>query len=303
MTKINKKTVTIGIPAHNEERNIRELLRSILKQKGDNFIIEKIIVTCDGCTDKTADYVKSLQKEFPLIQLIDDGKRMGQAARLSEFYKTVLSDILITFDGDILLAHKKVIYEMVKAFDDKKVGLVGGKKMVVKQSKFLGKSIQAYEHFWLSVIGKLNSGNNVHNHQGPISAGRREFLNRVTIPKHIVASDHFLYFKAIEEGYSFQFAQNAIVYFKVPTTIRDYLSQEMRFTDSAEKIRKYFGKWVLEYYTIPASVKGKSYISTFIRHPFYLSSALVLQVLQRIVGPFYLEKNNNGLWTSIRSSK
>src|SRR3990170_5283265 len=48
MALSEKFTVTVGIPAHNEEQNIKQLLTSIVSQKG-NFVLEKILVTTDGC--------------------------------------------------------------------------------------------------------------------------------------------------------------------------------------------------------------------------------------------------------------
>ena len=48
-----KLTVTIGIPAYNEEANVRNLLVSLLAQKETNFKLQEIIVVSDGSTDKT----------------------------------------------------------------------------------------------------------------------------------------------------------------------------------------------------------------------------------------------------------
>ena len=70
-----KPTVTIGIPAYNEEANIKNLLDSILSQIQNNFIIDEIIVVSDGSSDKTADIVRSLNNS--LINLIEDKERLG----------------------------------------------------------------------------------------------------------------------------------------------------------------------------------------------------------------------------------
>src|SRR3989344_306584 len=87
--KMNKKTVIVGIPAFNEEKNIGVLLESILLQKGNNFTIDKVIVVCDGSRDNTAEIVKLYSKKFNQISLKDDNKRKGKAARLNEFYKSL----------------------------------------------------------------------------------------------------------------------------------------------------------------------------------------------------------------------
>ena len=51
----NQYKISFVIPAHNEEANIANLLNNLLVQTGSSFTLEKIIVFCDGCTDKTAD--------------------------------------------------------------------------------------------------------------------------------------------------------------------------------------------------------------------------------------------------------
>jgi len=50
-------TVSIGIPAYNEEANIGKLLSSLIKQKEAGFIIKEIIVVSDQSTDKTDEIV------------------------------------------------------------------------------------------------------------------------------------------------------------------------------------------------------------------------------------------------------
>src|SRR3989344_6610925 len=106
-----KKKILIGIAAYNEEKNIGHLLRSILSQKGDNFKIENIIVACDGCTDRTSIVAGKFQKNYPLIKVINDNRRKGKTSRLNEFYRMLKSDIFITLDADIILAHKYVVSE------------------------------------------------------------------------------------------------------------------------------------------------------------------------------------------------
>src|SRR5258708_3629060 len=101
---MKKLTVTIGIPAFNEEKNIVNLLKSIAKQKGNLFIIKKIIILCDNCTDKTADKAFEFAKNYKNIHIILDNERKGKVARLNQLYTLNKSDVLITFDADIVLS-------------------------------------------------------------------------------------------------------------------------------------------------------------------------------------------------------
>ena len=50
---MNTQSITIGIPAYNEEANIKYLLKLLLNQKIKNAAIHEVIVVSDGSTDGT----------------------------------------------------------------------------------------------------------------------------------------------------------------------------------------------------------------------------------------------------------
>lgn len=111
---VEKMSVSIGIPAYNEESNIKYLLESILKQKPLSYYLKEIIVLSDGSTDKTEYIVKKMIHQYPVIKLINDGKRLGHTGRLNQLYKLNTSDILIQVDADVQLAHYLSIENMIK---------------------------------------------------------------------------------------------------------------------------------------------------------------------------------------------
>src|SRR3989344_8939516 len=76
------KKVSIGIPAYNEEANIKNLLTALLAQKQENFELLEIIVISDGSDDNTVEQAKSLASEK--ISVIDGKDRKGQAQRQNE---------------------------------------------------------------------------------------------------------------------------------------------------------------------------------------------------------------------------
>jgi len=75
--KYTKSTLTIGIPAYNEEANIGLLLNDITLQKNRNYILKEIIVVSDGSTDSTVKKVE--QASIQSIKLIINKKRTGLA--------------------------------------------------------------------------------------------------------------------------------------------------------------------------------------------------------------------------------
>ena len=54
--------ITIGIPSYNEEKNIKNLLQSIIDQYNKFYILKEIIIS-DDSNDKTPDIIREFAKE------------------------------------------------------------------------------------------------------------------------------------------------------------------------------------------------------------------------------------------------
>jgi glycosyltransferase involved in cell wall biosynthesis len=68
MPSLNKEKWSATIFAHNEASNIIRCLESVLSQSDEASF--PIYVLANGCTDNTAQVVKSMTLEHPSIQLI-----------------------------------------------------------------------------------------------------------------------------------------------------------------------------------------------------------------------------------------
>lgn len=299
----NVKTVTVGIPAHNEQNTIEKVLRGVLSQDGSNYFLEKIVVLCDGCTDSTSRIVSKYANVYKLIELRDDGKRLGKSERLNELYNISISDICITFDADVKFGGKFVIEELVKKFDNEKIGLVGGANLPLPPRTHFEKIVVAWLELWYEVRKNFRNGNSVHNHLGCITAMSKSLYKMTSIPRAIIADDDYLYFNAIQMKYGFAHASKAKVYFRSASNFHDFFNQHSRFLTLKNSIREYFGDWVVQYYKIPLKLKVKSLIKMFFKNPFYLSLSVIFQfgliVYTKCVKPNYA----NGVWKVASSSK
>ncbi len=300
------KTITVGIPAHNEELNIEKLLNSIFRQKGDNYILEKVLVGLDGCTDNTKAVVKRyilknhLRKQ---IMIIDDGKRLGQEGRLNQFYKLNKSDIIATFDADTILGTKFVLKEITSCFESSPVGLVGGADTPAKPNNFVQKVASIWVDIWYETRADYNGGVSVNNHKGCASALSAKFAKKAHIPRGIVGNDDYLYFRAKQLGFTFKFAKKAIVYYTVPANLHDYFTQTTRFLLAKDSVAKYFGDWVYEEYKIPVSRKLLALVKVFIKNPFYFGCAVIFQVYLRIFKERFRDTYKGGFWITAQSTK
>lgn len=81
------------IPAYNEEKTIRDVLK-VVKQVA---LVDEIIVVDDGSADRTAEM--ALQEGVKVISL---GENRGKGAAVKEGFETSEADIILFLDADLL---------------------------------------------------------------------------------------------------------------------------------------------------------------------------------------------------------
>lgn len=88
---INNKSISIIMPAYNEE----DIIEKTIKQLDRNWIDEVIVIN-DGSNDKTKDLVKN----YPVI-LLDLKKNTGKGNAVTKGIKESRGDILVIIDADL----------------------------------------------------------------------------------------------------------------------------------------------------------------------------------------------------------
>jgi glycosyltransferase involved in cell wall biosynthesis len=297
------KTVTIGISAHNEEKNILHLLESIRHQKMNGFVLEKIIVMLDGCTDDTLNIVHGFSKQLKHTDVYNDRRRLGKSQRVNQIFDIAKSDILVLLDADTILGSSYTLKEIVSSFSDPTVGLVGGYDQPVKAKTFFEKIVSYSDFMWYQIRKDIDNSQTIHNHHSCISALSKKFYKEIKLPKNAIADDDFVYISNHRLGYAFRFAKRATLKYKCPSTLEEYLSQSVRFLKLKDEIAKYFGESSKAYYAVPTRHKIKAMMYCFLRNPLLFTLAMGLQVLSRLAVRADKGKKNNGYWKTIRSSK
>ena len=103
----NKKSISVGIPAFNEEANIYYLLKDLLGQELKGIKLDKIIISSDGSTDNTVAQVRRIRSKK--IVLFNYTKRLGRTLRQEEIMRKVNSDALVLVDADTLIGDKNFL--------------------------------------------------------------------------------------------------------------------------------------------------------------------------------------------------
>lgn len=300
---MNKPTLTIGIPAYNEAENIKNMILSLLKQKEGFFVLEEILVVLDCSTDSTFEIVDSLASKNKKIKIINGKERLGKSARLNQIYKFNKSDLVATFDADIILDRNIELNEMIGEFR-KNTNVVTGFQVPVKSNSIIGSLSNVAFEMWYGLTSNINNGNNLSNVQGACSILTKKFSKSFTYPKGLICDQGYLYMIATKNNPDgLRIAKGSRILFKMPSTLHDsrILASRSMYKDK-EQMQKYFGKQVLEKYKINRYLKFTAVLKSLKKHPFLTLPAIIFQYYLRI---FKLNDKmfKNGTWSKLYSTK
>jgi dolichol-phosphate mannosyltransferase len=94
-------TVSVIVPAKNEERNLPVLLDrlfSVMYQLGRPF---EVIVVNDGSTDGSLRVLRALGPDYKELRIIDLARNYGQTAAMMAGFDHALGDIIVPIDADL----------------------------------------------------------------------------------------------------------------------------------------------------------------------------------------------------------
>lgn len=294
-------SLAIGIPAYNESGNIINLLESIIKQNADTFYIKEIIVNSDGSNDDTVKIVKNYSLLHGQVRAIINKKRKGKSFRLNEIYAAHDSDYLLTLDADVVFANTDAIEKMIMVFDSPDVLVSAGNFIPLPSRSFLGRIMYSNNVLWNYTRENLNHGDHISNLYGGASMLRKDFSKEVLYPENITCDEEYLYLKAKGKR-GFRFAQDAYVFFKAPSSLKDVINQGHRFHTERKMLIDIFGKEVLSMHDIPLDKKIKALFKTLKSGQFLVFAAILLNVLVRLL-PYEDKLNKKGMWQMATSTK
>lgn len=272
----NKRfTITIGIPAYNEDANIKSLLLSLLHQEQRGYTLYKILVVSDGSTDRTVHFVKSIKNKK--IHLIEFQKRKGLNQAQNEILKRVKTDVLVMLNGDVLPVNDTFIIEMVKPLlNNKKIGLVGASLISVPRKNFLGRILSYSYTMRRFIYRQINKADNVYLCHGQARAFSKDFYTQLKWPDDC-PEDAYSYFECSRKGFAFFYNKSAEVFFALSTNFSDHTKQSNRFFYGRKKLEKYFSSKVIRSgYRIPLKLYIKALIFFLIKAPITLVVYLFL---------------------------
>jgi len=298
----NTMKVTVGLPAYNEERNIQNVLKDILGQNQDGWDLKEILVYSDGSSDKTVEKVKELRN--PLIWVNSDMERKGQIGRIQEMFGKMSGDVLVMLDGDLRLENNDIITHLIKPFkEDKMTMLVGGNTMAYPPKNFFQRAVYStFKVFYMARLS-IRGGNNMFGCTGGCLAIHKDLAKQITFPK-VKNQDAYMYFVCKTKGFTFKFVKEAVVFYKLPNNLHDYLSQVFRSNPEAVEIKltQYFGDMVKKEFSRGRFFYAKCVLKVFLEDPIPTAYIIMVNALCKPFFPF-LSKSDATTWEAVTSTK
>lgn len=137
-------TLSVLMPAYNEQRTIEIVLRKVLAL---DVHLKEIVVVDDGSTDRTPQIVQQLATEDDRIRFLQMDRNRGKTAAIARALKEAVGDILIVQDADL---------EYDPAEIPEVIGpIVAGQADVVYGSRFMVRKAARVLYYYHYLANKL----------------------------------------------------------------------------------------------------------------------------------------------------
>ncbi len=294
-----KVTLTIGIPAYNEEKNIQYLLASLLNQTKQNYVLKNIFVYSDGSTDSTVQKTQSINS--PVIQVINNQKRHGLAKGLNYLIQKSASDILVILNADISLKDNSFLDKLVSSLVNKKADLVSVRMVELPATNFFESVINTSMQFKGRIYESLRGQDNVYACHGQARAFSKRFYKKLTFPFSL-AEDAYSYLRCKQLKMKFYYNSDTEAYYRLPNNFIEHRNQSSRFFNSTKILETRFDRdYLRKEYQIPTGLFLKEFAVFFLSHPikclFYLGITAVLKFTA------HASKSSSQIWNVSVSSK
>ncbi|HYP68814.1 MAG TPA: glycosyltransferase, partial [Thiobacillaceae bacterium] len=276
--------LSILVAAYNEEDTIAETLNSIIHQ-GYPAPVEIILVD-DGSRDRTVEIAQGLDiKELRIHRM---GKNGGKARALNAALTLATHSLVVTIDADTHL-YKDALQRLVARYLSDPPGTVavaGAIHVRNSRDNWLTK-IQEWDYFHgIAVIKRVQSlYQGVLVAQGAFSLYTRQALQDAGGWPECVGEDIVLTWDLMEKGHRVGYAEDAVVFTRVPTTFRQYYQQRKRWARGLIEAFKHHPKVL----TTPRLNSTFFYLNLL--YPFIDASYLLFflpGVIAALLGYYYL---------------
>ena len=287
-----KPSVTVMIPAHNEESVISNTVRNILNMDYENF---DIIVIDDRSSDNTASVIKDLEHKYDKVTALIRPKDAfpGKSAVLNDAFKIAKGEAILVFDADATV-EPEFLSKLIPYLEPKDVGAVQARKVIRNKNVNLLTRCQNNEY---TMDTHFQVGRD--SIKGAVELrGNGELIKRQALDdiggwnNYTLVDDLDMSTRLHIKGWDIRFCPDAVVYEEGIIYLRPLYRQRRRWLEGT--IRRY-----LEYagdvlfskdMSLRASLDMTAYITQFIMPGWFVMEILIrgFKVLAKQAPPHML---------------
>jgi cellulose synthase/poly-beta-1,6-N-acetylglucosamine synthase-like glycosyltransferase len=227
------RRLTVGIPAYNEEQNIVNLLQSLQSQ---HSLISEVIVS-DDSSDGTPGFVRDFANSSQLeIKLFHHDSRRGAAPAWNEIFQQAAGDVIVLYDADTI-PHPSCTEQLASQVSGKTV-LCASNSQPIQANGIAGRA-SVFISNWLRSVRQ--AGLSQYTVMGRALAIDSAAAKKILIPPDMIAIDLYLQCRVLEMGLHVVYNDDAVVYFKPPSSVYEMASQVVRALNGHDQIKDRIG--------------------------------------------------------------
>jgi cellulose synthase/poly-beta-1,6-N-acetylglucosamine synthase-like glycosyltransferase/peptidoglycan/xylan/chitin deacetylase (PgdA/CDA1 family)/spore germination protein YaaH len=221
-----RPSVSVLVPAFNEEKVIRASVESILASTYPDL---EVVIVDDGSTDRTRDVVTQAFGLDPRVRLFTTANR-GKAHALTHGLTRSSAEIVVAVDADTLF-RPDTVSRLVEHFADPSVGAVAGNARVGNTGNLLT-TMQAVEYVTVQNLDRraLDVLGCITVVPGAVGAWRRALVDEAGgFTDDTLAEDADLTLSILRRGAKIRYADDAVAITEAPETLRGLVRQRFRW--------------------------------------------------------------------------
>jgi cellulose synthase/poly-beta-1,6-N-acetylglucosamine synthase-like glycosyltransferase len=226
-------TVSILIPARNEEKVIGRLLQRMTKLTYPHDKLQVIAID-DALSDRTRQIAEEFSKRYSFIEVVHrDGKTggKGKASAMNSGLERSTGEIVLCFDADYY-PQKDIVEKLVKEFVDPKVGAVQGRPVVLNEAQNVVTRLITLERiggYRVDQEARDNLGL-IPQFGGTVGGFRRSVLEKLGgFDESMLTEDTDLTFQVYLEGFKVRYVGDAECYEEAVDSWKAYWRQRHRW--------------------------------------------------------------------------
>ena len=240
-TPIQKKeiepSISIIIPAHNEEKVIAEKLENVLALNYPKDKME-IVLVLDGCADRTKEIADGFGD--PRLKIIEQNPRKGKMAALNSAVPRAKGDIIMFSDANSIY-EKNAVKKLVRNFVDEKIGCVCG-ELKYRNESLIGEGEDLYWKYEKFIKIKESQLRSLLVVNGSIYAIRKRLFEPV---EETLADDFVVPMVIAKKGYKLIYEPEAITLEKTAAGTKEGINQKARIIAQGLKASFYIGRVIV----------------------------------------------------------